>query len=276
MLSMTIPYPAELVDASGTLPKIVVDNLRRRYRIPAWSVAGAVYGEPGLAKATKAVIRSRFKKLAKRIRFFNAKKVRTLETIARWLPNKIQSRITPRLATLNAALKALEGYPVELPLRLAYWRSGTVPCDSRPMDPARDGCGLIWYSPLVPMAPRQVRDYVDMVRSICPRYGIEPILTLTTVAEGCFDSTVPLLFNPNEAGATRRASDCYKELFNSGAEIGVFPYRVGIRNMELLTKESAPFWLIVGKIKAALDPVGILSPGRYSPPVSAVPRSPKA
>ena len=34
--------------------------------------------------------------------------------------------------------------------------------------------------PLVPMKPGTVRSFVDTVRSVCPRHGIEPLITLTS------------------------------------------------------------------------------------------------
>ena len=73
------------------------------------------------------------------------------------------------------------------------------------MDPARDGCGLIWYSPLVPMNPDRVSRYVDMVENICVAHGIEPLITLTSLSNRCFDSSVPLLFDRNDASQRVRA-----------------------------------------------------------------------
>ena len=46
-----------------------------------------------------------------------------------------------------------------------------------------------------------------MVKEIAPRFGLEPLITLTTLNDRLFDSTVPLLFDKSrpEAVAAARA-----------------------------------------------------------------------
>jgi 4-cresol dehydrogenase (hydroxylating) len=45
---------------------------------------------------------------------------------------------------------------------------------------------------------------------------------------------------------------------------GYIPYRLGIQSMAGLVGGDDVFWDVVQKLKQALDPRGILSPGRYS------------
>jgi 4-cresol dehydrogenase (hydroxylating) len=46
---------------------------------------------------------------------------------------------------------------------------------------------------------------------------------------------------------------------------GYIPYRVGNQSMAALDPHGDVFWKVVSRIKRALDPDGIISPGRYEP-----------
>lgn len=158
----------------------------------------------------------------------------------------------------------LVGRPCSVSLRLAYWKAGQPMRGDETLDPARDGCGLIWYSPLVPMKPGSVRVYVDMVQRVCTTYKIDPLITLTSLSERCFDSTVPLLFNRTDEGEVAQAHACYEALFHAGRREGFLPYRVGVQSMHLIVEPSAPCWHLAATLKRALDPFNIIAPGRYA------------
>jgi FAD/FMN-containing dehydrogenase len=163
-------------------------------------------------------------------------------------------------------LALMEGIPGEVALPLAYWKSGAVP--AAPLDPARDGCGLLWYAPIVPMRAGDVRRFVDLMRSICTEHGFEAPITLTSVSDRSFGSTVPLLFARDDREACRRADVCWRALFEAGRRAGFVPYRLHPRYMPLLAEANLPFWATARRIRNALDPQGLLCPGRYIPTAS--------
>ena len=114
------------------------------------------------------------------------------------------------------------------------------------------------------MKAEAVRDYVTLVNDICPRYGIDPLMTLTTVTEQCFDSTVPILFD-RERQATQ-ANECYKALFDACRKRGYLPYRMNVDSMRLYTDDvHSNYWRLVRTLKNAVDPDNLISPGRYAP-----------
>jgi hypothetical protein len=115
------------------------------------------------------------------------------------------------------------------------------------------------------MSAQVVEDYVGMVRQICPRYGIEPIVTLTSLSERCFDSTVPILFSQSSDREPDQARRCFEELFQQGRALGLVPYRYAADAMHLAVDPDLVFWRAVGQIKAALDPDDLIAPGRYCP-----------
>lgn len=266
VLSMIEPYPKDEVDPGSAIPASVVESMARRRRLPQWFGVGALYG----TKETVPAMRRRVKRVlgphARRLVFFSKPKLALLYSLLSALPGSMGRILLERLGTLDETLDILLGRPRETALKLAYWKSGRLPEPGQSLDPARDGCGLMWYAPLVPMTAEAARRYVDMVNEICPRFGIDPLITLTTISERCFDSTVPILFDPS-VDATR-ARDCYRALFDEGQRRGFFPYRMNLQSMSFYAdREDSVYWETVRKIKAALDPEGILAPGRYHPTV---------
>jgi hypothetical protein len=165
-------------------------------------------------------------------------------------------------ATLAKSLELVAGRPNETAMPLAYWRT-TLPKKGEFWDPTLDGCGLMWYAPLVPMRPADVRAYVNMVKEIAVRHGLEPLITFTTLSDRLFDSTVPLVFDRNKPEAVAAAAACYQDLLHAGRAKGWFPYRVGINTMPTLGGMQSDAIAFHERLRAGLDPHDLMAPGRY-------------
>jgi 4-cresol dehydrogenase (hydroxylating) len=263
VLSMSEPYPKDQLGEDGLIPDVVLKKLMQRNQVMEWTCVGAIYGNKKVVAAVHSEIKRIVKPVAKRLVFFTPGLVDFLCSTVRALPVVRNLHLVNVLTTLNKSMQLFAGQPSEIALPLAYWRSGKMPEDEQPMNPSQDGCGLIWYSPLIPMKPDLVRKYVEMVTKICIEHRIEPLITLTSVSDRCFDSTIPILFNRQDEEETARAMACYHALFEAGRQQGFIPYRLGIQSMATLEREKAVPDLLI-TIKNAIDPNGILSPGRYS------------
>jgi hypothetical protein len=262
---MMEPYPREHVDAEGIISNAYVEAMAKRNQVTPWMGAGALYGNAKVVKAAKSVVRANLRGVAKRLMFFTPTSVKLFSRASSALPGPLGTNIQNVFLTLDKTLQLLAGAPSEIALPLSYWISGTMPAPGKPMHPARDGCGLLWYSPLVPMQPQRVRVYVRMVEDICRRHRVEPLITLTSLSDRCFDSTVPLLFDRQDPAAIDRVHRCYEELFTAGRELGFVPYRTSVASMPLFMPAGVAYWEVVKRIKNLLDPQGIIAPGRYSP-----------
>lgn len=269
VLAMTVPYPKDLVPEGATMSKDMVKQLAAQYYIPAWTGAGALYGNRHVVKAAKRVIRQILAKHVSGLVFVSPGRASFLKRVAdaltSFLPKSIGFGTRLQAMSLNLVnlLKILGGEPTEVALPLSYMKSGQLPAPDQKMDPAKDGAGLIWYSPLVPMNPETVIDYVAETKRLCLENGIEPLITLTSISERCFDSTVPILFNKASSKEVANARRCYDVLLEAGRAKGIFPYRFGIDQMRKLATEQSTFWNLVAKVKCAFDPYNIISPGRY-------------
>ena len=267
MLTMMAPIPEDTA-VDGLLPAHEIEHLANSHGVPAWSGVGAIYASKEVARAARRTLRRLLGPVTDRLIFINQRKVNAAQNIARILPGKFATRVKGMADTLSGALEIMHGTPNDVALALAYWRSGALPEPGQPKNPARDGCGLIWFAPLVPIRGKDVRRYINMIERICPQYGINPLITLTTVNDRCFDSTVPLLFDRRDADATTRANECYRALYKAGQKEGFLPYRLNIDAMDILNTGGSAFSQLASQLKAAVDPNFILAPGRYVPRIT--------
>jgi 4-cresol dehydrogenase (hydroxylating) len=265
VLAMMAPYPRDRIGADGLVTDEHLDRLARENQVMAWTGAGALYGTRRLVAAARAEIRAALRPVARRLVFFSPDGPRRLAALAGLVPGALGVRARAIFGTLDKTMQLLAGAPSEIALPLAYWRSGTPPPAGQPMNPARDGCGLLWYSPLVPLDPATARGYVDMVERVCRAHRIEPLITLTSLSDRCWDSTVPILFDRADPAERDRAWACHRALLAAGRAAGCLPYRTNVDSMGDFVRPDTPYWRLVAGIKGAVDPHGIIAPGRYAP-----------
>jgi len=263
VLAMSSDYPRDRLDSDGLIPQSVLAELSRKNQVMPWTGFGTLYGSPGVVRAAQKEIRGLFRPLAKRLLFLSPGAASRLKRLAGWLPGALGVQIKNKLTVLERSLQLVAGRPNETALPLCYWRDGQLPAAGQALDPARDGCGLRWYAPLVIMKPERVSEYVAMVEAIMREYRLEPLITFTSISDRCFDSTVPLLFDVASDESRKNAEACYRALFMAGKERGFLPYRVGIQAMDWLSVGDETYWQVVRQLKDTLDPDGILAPGRY-------------
>lgn len=268
VLAMTCPYPAaNELNEDGLMPAETVAELGRQYQIAPWTGFATLYGSKRVVAAAQKEIRDLLKGIASRLVFLSPVHGKLLAAAAKHIPGKIGQRLGKTSSTLNAAIQLVHGRPNETALPLAYWRSRTPqPSDGR--DPAQDGCGLLWYAPLVPMRGADVRHFVEFVSQKLREGRLEPLITLTSQGDRLFDSTVPLLFNRQDLGAATAAQARLEHLIEAGRSHGYYPYRLHVSSMPGHFKRQPLSASITERLKRSLDQDDILAPGRYCPQFS--------
>jgi len=263
VLAMSAPYPpAEQRDAQGLMPPELVATLGKQYQIGPWTGYATLYGRKRVVAAAQKEIRRVLKGVASRLVFLSSTQARWLSRIAAHLPGQLGERLGKTARTLSSSLQLVEGRPNETALPLAYWRANTPqPSDGR--NPARDGCGLLWYAPLVPMRAQDVRRFIEFATAELVRHRLEPLITLTSQGDRLFDSTVPLLFDLKDEEASKAAHECLARLTEGGRALGFYPYRLHVEGMEAHAKRHPHSTRLVQRLRHALDPQNLLSPDRY-------------
>ena len=238
--------------------------LSKQYDTPGWMLVGTLYGLQSVVNAARQEIRRIVGQRAKRIIFSDGIMLRSARSVLRMLPASWLCEVRAMLKSLDMGIEIMQGKPNQVALPLAYWRNPAYKPGAI-LHPALDGCGLLWYAPLIPMQPKVMRHFIDTVRQICPKYGIEPMITFTSLKYDTVDSTIPIVFNRNDPHAVEQAQRCLDELVSTGLLYGWVPYRLNLEQQRSLLNADTPYWQTVQKLKQALDPNNIINPGRYQP-----------
>jgi 4-cresol dehydrogenase (hydroxylating) len=133
-------------------------------------------------------------------------------------------------------------------------------------DPARDNCGLLWVSPVLPMRGADLLDVMALAAPLFGLYGFDLFATFSMITERALGGVLTVAYDKDDAQESADAHACYDALFDALAAAGYLPYRVGLQSMADLDPEGDGFWRTCARIKAALDPLNIIAPGRYQPP----------
>lgn len=262
VLSMSAPFPSDQLGRDGLIPAAVIAQLGRHYQITPWTGFATLYGTTRMVAAAQKEIKSALSGVASHMFFFTPERAKTLHRMTKWMPGAMGRRLEGVTEKLAESLELVEGRPNETALPLVYWRHPKAQ-QGVLKNPARDGCGLMWYAPLVPMRPTGVRAYAEMVKNVTHKHGMEPLITFTSINDRVFDSTIPLLFDRNDPVAVASVQSCYAELFETGRKNGWFPYRVGVNAMQTLVALQSDSKTFHSRLRQGLDPHDLLAPGRY-------------
>ena len=241
------------------------EEIASRNNIPEWTLVGTIYTTEKMAKAARKDIKQIAKGHADQLLFSSSWMIRVGRMVSRRFNTKLLFSVTHHLAKLDAGIEIMCGKPNSVALPLAYWRNPTVDPNAKSnLSPAVDGCGLLWYAPLVPSKQHTMLAFIEFVRSTCRIYNIEPMITFTNLSSYSTDSTIPIVFNINDPKAVSDARACLQILHDEGIKKGFVPYRLNIEQQQHLPKEHIS-WRMTKAINVTLDKNQVLSPGRYNP-----------
>jgi len=268
VISGGMTFPHALAGGASRLPEQLREQLRRAAGIGAWTVSGALYGaRPQLAFARRAV-RAALAPTRGRVRFLDERKLAWGEAAAGMLGNTAAGRKLQAQVALGKSLFEMNrGIPNGRFLAGAYWRRrGGLP-DGFPSgaNPALDGCGLLWVSPVLPMRGADMLRAHALAEPVFRRHGFDLFATFSMINERALGGVLTIAFDQEDAAEVARAHACYEELFAEMMAAGYIPYRVGQQSLDQLDNGHDSYWRTVARIKDALDPLHIIAPGRYGP-----------
>ncbi|MFJ8916094.1 FAD-binding oxidoreductase [Amycolatopsis sp. NPDC102389] len=229
-------FPFDECDSGQALPSEVLSRLRHEHGVLRWNGGGVIYAAD--------------------------------DAISEALWSRVEAELSGCADTLESATgdaiveAAAVGTPVETHLRMAYWRL-RKPIPDSPLHLDRDGCGLIWCCPVVPFVGAHVVAAAAIVREVCTDAGFETNIGLHLVAPRSIAMTVAIPFDRSVESESKRAAEASALMHKRFAETGYIPYRVPTSSMDVMHRASDDSLPILRRLKSALDPANVLSPGRY-------------
>lgn len=237
------------------------NNAESSKYLPEWVVTGSICGDKEIVSAARKIIKRKISSHVPILVFIDPVRFSRYKKLLKFLP--LYSKFEHLIGILSETLHFYVGRPTFVALPLAYTGGGAMPAKEEDMDPGKDGCGLIWFSPLVPIDSKVIGTYNSFVISVMKKYNKQLRVTLTTLNERVFDSTIPIIFDKNNPDELLEAKQIYDELWNGSKEIGLMPYRLPTDEMHRLTNSGISSQNLASKIKKIVDPNNIISPGRY-------------
>lgn len=124
------------------------------------------------------------------------------------------------------------------------------------------GGGLIWCSPVAPLRGTDMKHQFNLIRSIMGRHGVD-FMVGVAFAERAALNVMPLLFDRADKDAMARVQVCYGELVDALCDEGYGLYRGSLGYMDQIARRHGEVNLEINRrIKRALDPNGIIAPGK--------------
>jgi 4-cresol dehydrogenase (hydroxylating) len=116
----------------------------------------------------------------------------------------------------------------------------------------------------VPNTGTAAREVTDLASCVLLESGFEPQLSISVASERLLVCVITIGYDRDRDGEDARASACFRRLLQEMLARGYPPYRLPVSAMDEFGGDSG-FASAVSAIKRALDPEGILAPGRYTP-----------
>ena len=264
-------YPWPFVEKRSVqfpLPGDITEQLKKQWQVGTWNLSGALYGtKEQVANAKKQVRKSLRRVKGARLNFISDELLRFIEIFQKPIAFVTRMDLPGMLKVLRPVHNMMKGQPSAQFLTSSYWRMKTAPNGRFDMD--KDNVGLIWSAFVAPADAENARQLMDIVDTVLPEFGFEPAVTLTLLNERCIDAVVSISFDrtasaPDGQRWDELALQCRDKLYQSMFSCGFYPYRTDVSKMAEMVLCGDPQYLqVLADLKHALDPHGILAPGRY-------------
>jgi 4-cresol dehydrogenase (hydroxylating) flavoprotein subunit len=261
-LSVRQQYPWS--DSAGAIPltRDKLESIRANLGFGAWNGALSVSSPTAaISRATEEFFLSVLRQSADTIclhRFVNGRPEGTSSI-------KGSDQSISAFGTAEVLAEVMQGHAQFASLRSCYWRKQIpIPEEPRAIDILRDRCGVIWVSPVVPLTPHDVAKAAAIAEDVCIANGLEPMVSMINAHEGVVLFVIMLVFDRDDRTQDLLAMRCSQTLQDRFRSASYFPYRLGIQMMSDMPQSTDDYDAVLTRIKAALDPSGILAPSRYS------------
>jgi len=220
-------YPGYQAGESRTLPDDVRRALRTQHGVGAWTLSGAFYGP------TKEAIQPSLDRVRAHFEAAGATYVPHDEIVASPI--------------LKIHLDTFSGEPTTSELGLLDWRPGG---------------GATWFLPAAPMLGAVAQQQQEVSRRILTEYGFEYIVEFVCGPRAARALHI-VVFNRADKAERKRMHECYGALIAAYDKLGYPIGRTPTDFQESAAARLPELQRVTHSIKAALDPSGVIAPGKY-------------
>lgn len=262
-----------------TISKEMLAKLKEKYHVPGWTGSFGIYGPTRMVDVASKIVRERLERSesCERVNVFSKKRAallrRALEVVSKidnrellgaidlglrkWFGSSLDLiKLFPGLIDLH------EGKPVETVVRRGYFRYGRKR-PTKDIHAGRDELGILWSVPVLPFHGREVVLFSKECERLFAKFGFDFYMTTMIFNARSVCPLMAILYERRDEDACRRAEGLYAAILELSHERGYQHFRAGINGWDHLYRCNPQLKEIHQKIKAALDPKGILAPGRY-------------
>ena len=222
---------SQYTDKPGPLPDSTLKKIMADQDIGMWNIYGALYGPPPVMDTLWTVIRDSFAKVPG-AKFYFAEDRKN--------PNDL----------FHGRADEMRGIPRMNEFSFVNWSGGG---------------GHIGFSPVSPIRGNEAMKQYTMVRDRLHEYGFD-YLSIFAIGWRDLHHVVELLFDRRDPAIKRKAEDVFRVLVHEAAAAGYGEYRTHLSFMDDIAKtygwNDHALLKLHQIIKDALDPNGILAPGK--------------
>jgi 4-cresol dehydrogenase (hydroxylating) len=235
LLGSVLSERASWWQGDGPIPDAVIDDMGRELEIGRWTMRFALYGDA-------AVVDHRFAKIKAAFERIPGAEVWGTKCAPADIPN------------LEHPVERVQGGVPSLDLnQMTAWYGG------------EEG-GHIGFSPVAPLTGRDATALRDLLRGMVQEAGLDYIAALIPINARSFVHVTLIIFDTKDEAQARAAYDVAKRLVRDAAKLGYGEYRAHLDFMDLAQEQYSfgdhAYRRFCETIKDALDPNGILSPGK--------------
>jgi 4-cresol dehydrogenase (hydroxylating) len=217
----------EVYKGTGQIPTEVLREVAKKANLGAWNVYAALYGSPDQIEVNWNIVKAFFSKHKK----------------AEILTEKELGN--DPVFQYRAAL--MQGKPTLTEFGLYNWRGGG---------------GSIWFSPVSQAMGSETMKQMDMAKRIMGKHGLDYVGEFI-VGWRDMHHIIDVLFDKTKPEEVAAAHACFTELLAEFSKAGYGTYRTNTAFMDKVADTYGPVQRkVFQRLKRALDPNGILAPGK--------------
>jgi 4-cresol dehydrogenase (hydroxylating) flavoprotein subunit len=268
MLGSSTRFPRDIADGTAALEVAHPDlcqRLMREHRVAAWSASGCLTGTAREIEAARAAVRRTLRGVpGMRLAFVGPRAMRFADLVRGFLDrHRLLPSLRHLLETLRLGYDLQQGRPSYGTLAGGHWRARGDPGAAQ--DPLDSGSGMFWVSPILPMASPSISEVQRIGAAVLHDHGFEYQVTYSLVSDRALCAVMSICFDKADAAEGARARRCHDALVDRLLAAGYLPYRGALPTVARCRAAAPAFWSVAERLKRALDPDGIIAPGRYIP-----------